>query len=532
MAIALSVTLVQMASANKGSLFPDAMLILLLFLKFLRLSDQSEDFDNAKILGKIMRKMYNPACIQDYSANIQRNATFKANLRNCMDILFLNNGSRVFSGHIEIGFHPLVITSNDRLYSVKCIDNSYAIAHQAAKNQDKYCSHTIRLASRWESSTVFHVGDAVVHEWNCNFPVKEGQKYQTFLTSCNAISSSGQIIHLVDENGCIVDSELIGEVVYNSFMPKVYRIECLLQMCTTEGICKDRVFPPKCAFTKEEILNRYASKTKVDALEDTFMTGTINNRYELQVKVVSEWITVHNNQYTNIEQLQERFYLTAVINEEMEEPKVQTTPRHFLMGISYRSPNNTDPPRNESEDNDNSTSALIEPSGAFVIQNPTISSGEVDNIEVTTTTAEPSDPSVSVTETSETASETTLSREFQSESVASNGLLETSPTSRTSSAVTSSRKIPKPKTTLLLHTSSSTRTSTDSSTRSTSALESYFSRKKAMNTTRARTTTNFSSSTTASPIATESTSAPSTQNASPTREKPATLLFYTNRSST
>ncbi|KAK6035893.1 hypothetical protein COOONC_26602, partial [Cooperia oncophora] len=52
--------------------------------------------------------------------------------------------------------------------------------------------------------------------------ISEGQKYQTFLTSCNAISSSGQIIHLVDENGCIVDSELIGEVVYNSFMPKVF----------------------------------------------------------------------------------------------------------------------------------------------------------------------------------------------------------------------------------------------------------------------------------------------------------------------
>ncbi|KIH43977.1 hypothetical protein ANCDUO_26010, partial [Ancylostoma duodenale] len=145
------------------------------------------------------------------------------------------------------------------------------------------CTHTVRLASRWESGTVFHVGDAVVHEWNCNFSIKgqrisgmqqilsaseelasyeslaEGQKYQTFLTNCNALSNAGQVIHLVDENGCIVDSELMGEIVYNNFMPKIfararvfklvndekYRIECQVQMCTMDGVCKDRIFVSK-----------------------------------------------------------------------------------------------------------------------------------------------------------------------------------------------------------------------------------------------------------------------------------------------
>ncbi|VDL69985.1 unnamed protein product [Nippostrongylus brasiliensis] len=311
----------------------------------------------------IVKKVGDSVCAQDFSSNIQRNATFTADLRQCMDVLYLNNGSRVFSAHIEIGFHPLVITSNDRLFNVKCIDNSYAVDNPLTKTLNSNCSHTVRLASRWESSTVFHVGDAVVHEWNCNFEskgqflraiircsfVSGGQKYQTFLTSCNAVSGSGQLIHLVDENGCIVDSELIGEVVYNNFIPKVfararvfklmnddrYRIECQVQMCSSDGVCKDRLFPPKCAFTKEEILSRYTTKTKTDSYDDTFMTGTINNRYDKQVKVVSEWITVHNNQYTNIEQLQERFYLSAVMDEKMEEPKPQTTIHHFLMGISY-----------------------------------------------------------------------------------------------------------------------------------------------------------------------------------------------------
>ncbi|ETN72073.1 zona pellucida-like domain protein [Necator americanus] len=368
------------------------------------MSEQSEDFDNAKILGlprlicskksltfdietnipfqgriSVMKKIHRQACVRDYSENIQRNATFKIELQHCMELTYLNNGTRVFSAQIEVGFHPLVITSNDRLFSVKCIDNSHAVAHIAAKKEDNHCTHTVRLASRWESGTVFHVGDAVVHEWNCNFSCKEDQKYQTFLTNCNVLSNDGQTIHLVDENGCIVDSELMGEIVYNNFMPKIfararmfklmndekYRIECQVQMCTTDGVCKDRIFPPKCAFTKEEILSRYMAKPKPDSIEDTIMTGTINNQYERQVKVVSEWITVHNNQYTNIELLNERYYLTTIMNDKMEEPKIQQPMRHFLMGISYRNPKQNETEKDESTGKDGSPIALIHPSPSF-----------------------------------------------------------------------------------------------------------------------------------------------------------------------
>ncbi|VDM58914.1 unnamed protein product [Angiostrongylus costaricensis] len=168
-----------------------------------------------------------------------------------MKFQMFQNGSREFSAHLEIGFHPLVITSSDRLFSVKCIDNSHSPVTTLAERFST-CSHSVRLTSRWESSTVFHVGDAVIHEWK----FLEAQKYQTFLTSCNAVSSSGQVLHLVDENGCIVDSELIGEIVYNSFIPKVfararmfklmnsekYRIKCNIQICGSDSVCKNRTF--------------------------------------------------------------------------------------------------------------------------------------------------------------------------------------------------------------------------------------------------------------------------------------------------
>nr|CDJ85520.1 CBN-CUTL-6 protein [Haemonchus contortus] len=487
-----------------------------------------------KYLIQVVKKIHNPACMQDFSANIQRNATFHVDLRRCMDAIFLNNGSRVFSGHVEVGFHPLVVTSNDRLFSVKCIDNAYAISHRASKHQEGFCSHTIRLASRWESSTVFHVGDSVVHEWNCEFPVEEGVKYQTFLTNCNAISDSGQIIHLVDENGCIVDSELIGEIVYNNFMPKIFararvfkfmndekhRIECQVQMCSSEGVCKDRIFPPKCAFTKEEILNRYSSNTKIDVIDDTFMTGTINNRYEHQIKTTSEWITVHNNQYTNIELLQERFYLSAVIDDKMEEPKVRTTPRHFLMGISYRSPNSTDFRRNELNGNDFSSIDIVGSPTGFQPQNPTIGSGEIDNIELSRTTSPSPDPTVSETEDFVTFPSTILG----SDSTQSTVLEEITQTQTL--MTTSIEKVESQSTDSSIPSSTTTQTSMGPTTKTTSA-----SRKKTASTTRATMATKSSSKTTMLPITPGTTYTRSSQKLSRTRDKPATMAFYTNKSS-
>ncbi|CAJ0609880.1 unnamed protein product [Cylicocyclus nassatus] len=395
------------------------MLILLLLLAQVWASNQSEDFENAKIYGtprlicskkwltlefdtnipfqgriSVIKRLHRQPCVQDYSANIQRNASFKVELQHCMELSYMNNGSRVYSAQIEVGFHPLVITSSDRLFSVRCIDNSHAAALLTGKKEDNPCVHTIRLASRWESSTIFHVGDAIIHEWNCDFNVKGGQKYQTFLTSCNALSNGGQIIHLVDENGCIVDSELMGEVVYNNYMPRIfararvfklmndekYRIECHVQMCTAEGLCKDRIFPPKCAFTKEEILNRYMSKAKADSIEDTIMAGTINNRYERQVRVVSEWITVHNSAYTNIDQLNERYYLSTVMNDQMEETNENPLMRHFLMGISYRDPNQNDTVRNESKDAEVSKAQVELSSSLNHIAAP-ITSFDIDSVE-------------------------------------------------------------------------------------------------------------------------------------------------------
>lgn len=48
------------------------------------------------------------------------------------------NGSRILTAHLEIGFHPLVITSSDRVYSIQCIDNSYVAVRNRQLNVAGY----------------------------------------------------------------------------------------------------------------------------------------------------------------------------------------------------------------------------------------------------------------------------------------------------------------------------------------------------------------------------------------------------------
>ncbi|PIC20932.1 hypothetical protein B9Z55_025954 [Caenorhabditis nigoni] len=242
----------------------------------------STDFDNAHVMGvpqvtcssklitvtfntnipfqgriSVYNKLFIPACNHDYSTNIQKNATFHMDILKCADTSFLKNGSRILKAYVEIGFHPLVMTNSDRTFLVECLDNTILpIVNVAQSFAD--CTHLVRMASEWSSMTEFHVGDAIVHEWSCKLP--NSAKTQTFLTNCNALSQNGQVIHLIDENGCVIDSELMGDVVYNDHVPKLYararifkfltddkyRIECTLEFCNNGSPCKERVFVSLC----------------------------------------------------------------------------------------------------------------------------------------------------------------------------------------------------------------------------------------------------------------------------------------------
>ncbi|CAI5454834.1 unnamed protein product [Caenorhabditis angaria] len=296
----------------------------------------------------VINKLFIPECNEDYSSNIQKNATFHLDISKCADPNFLRNGSRVLRAHVEIGFHPLVITNSDRIFLLECMDNQPSHVVNMASDSAN-CTHLVRMASKWDSMTEFHVGDSIVHEWSCKLPHKELGKTQTYITNCNAFSQNGQIIHLIDENGCIIDSELMGDVVYNNYMPKLYarakifklltdekyRIECTFEFCHKDSPCHERAFPPKCAFTKEEILKRFTSGAEADH-SSAMMPGNPNIGYDRKVKISTAWLTVRYNQYTTIENLHERYHLRTVLNPGLVEENKALN--HFLMGISYREP--------------------------------------------------------------------------------------------------------------------------------------------------------------------------------------------------
>ncbi|GMT06156.1 hypothetical protein PENTCL1PPCAC_28330, partial [Pristionchus entomophagus] len=191
---------------------------------------------------------------------------------------------------------------------------------------------------------------SVVHEWNCAFDKKEHGKYNTFLTNCNAISKSGEVIHLVDENGCIVDPELLGEIVYNNYTSRIhgrarmfrfasgemYRMECHMQMCLKSSTCGPRSTPPRCAFTKEDFERRYNPKAARSG-ETNFNPVLLSDGgpFDHNILVSSDWITVHHNHFTDVDQITERFYLSTELNRSiiMAPP---SQPKHFLLGLSSK----------------------------------------------------------------------------------------------------------------------------------------------------------------------------------------------------
>ncbi|CAP27570.2 Protein CBR-RAM-5 [Caenorhabditis briggsae] len=304
-------------------------------------SKNSHFFKNSQVYNKL----FIPACNHDYSTNIQKNATFHMDIMKCADTSFLKNGSRILKAYVEIGFHPLVMTNSDRTFLVECLDNTIMpIVNVAQSFAD--CTHLVRMASEWSSMTEFHVGDAIVHEWSCKLP--NSAKTQTFLTNCNALSQNGQVIHLIDENGCVIDSELMGDVVYNDHVPKLYararifkfltddkyRIECTLEFCDNGSPCKERVFPPKCAFTKEEITNRSIR----NQLEQSTMSGVPSIAYDSKLKVSSAWLSIKLNQYTETHGLHPRYHLKTFLDPTLHDVIPINAADHFLMGISYREP--------------------------------------------------------------------------------------------------------------------------------------------------------------------------------------------------
>ncbi|CAJ0951952.1 unnamed protein product, partial [Mesorhabditis belari] len=311
-----------------------------------------------------------PSCSSNFLSNLSPNGTILLNFERCFEETKHKNGSRIFDAFVAVSFHPIVMTTADRIFSVKCIDERNIGSIQEKPNVT--CSHIIRQASQWDLfSPQFHLGDSIVHDWSCTFPPKEEGQFLGILTFCNAVSQSGKIIHLIDENGCIIDLELLGDLSYSNYQVKIYgrakifrfiagekmRFECKLQMCRRGiGGCNQSLLPPKCSFTKEELLKRHElRKARLSSSKDDFrtklMTETVH--FEREVDVMSEWITVHHNEYTNVEKLRERYILTAAVNHSLIEIRMPSTQRPFLMDISFRDVHNktlwtTSPPNIQS----------------------------------------------------------------------------------------------------------------------------------------------------------------------------------------
>ncbi|CAJ0565536.1 unnamed protein product, partial [Mesorhabditis spiculigera] len=305
---------------------------------------EASDFDYARILGT--PKM---TCVEDgVMLDIETSLPFQGRI-----YVTDKNGSRVYSGFISIGFHPVVMTPSDRVFALRCLDE--APVREISDRSDVNCTHAVRQAAHWDRMpTNFTIGDPIVHDWSCQFPREEEGQFLTVLTYCSAVSRTGQVMHLIDENGCIVDQELLSDLTYSNYQVKIYgrakmfrfvsgdkfRFECRLRMCRKGvGGCNSESIPPKCAFTKEEILkHKEGRRTRLDAVDQHFKTNLLNDAvsFAREISVSSEWIHVAHNDYTDAENLRERYRINGVVDHSMEPLARPIRAPHFLKYISYR----------------------------------------------------------------------------------------------------------------------------------------------------------------------------------------------------
>ena len=66
--------------------------------------------------------------------------------------------------------------------------------------------------------------------------------------------------------------------------------------------------------------------------------GAAISGFDKRFKVISPWITVTANQYMNLGNMHERYFIRGIVNRTLSEDDLEEDqPDHFLMGISYRS---------------------------------------------------------------------------------------------------------------------------------------------------------------------------------------------------
>ncbi|CAB3411289.1 unnamed protein product [Caenorhabditis bovis] len=200
--------------------------------------DFDEPFKGALYLkGSSTKK----SCKADFAENPTKNISFQFSFDECSSRRkreISPTRGLTMSSVLFVSYHGKIITFRDIAYQINCFyreENNPIIAHlNVTEPKPKIlseqpdmpiCEYKVEVASGSSkdgvvtssisgNSPVVSVGDPVVHVWSCS-----GESltdvYCMKVRSCIAEDGDKEKIQVVDDNGCVVDDELISSIRYN-----------------------------------------------------------------------------------------------------------------------------------------------------------------------------------------------------------------------------------------------------------------------------------------------------------------------------
>uniref|UniRef100_A0A914ZB65 ZP domain-containing protein n=1 Tax=Panagrolaimus superbus TaxID=310955 RepID=A0A914ZB65_9BILA len=205
----------------------------------------------------------------------------------------------------------IFILENSKTYRVMCTDanNNGIIEEDGTANT--ICQHNI-IRSKNDLSTNLTVGKTIYHRWTCSKGY-EIDKFAFLLRKCDVMSKTREVVHLIDENGCVIDDLLLNSLKYSpdklevTAETKIFKFiddSEMRFMCNIVLIPKEspttKVKVPKCTISREELRRRASQKTSPtfyfdqnDELYRDFATIMKDEKLK-ETKTITEWLNIHD----------------------------------------------------------------------------------------------------------------------------------------------------------------------------------------------------------------------------------------------
>uniref|UniRef100_A0AC35U0R5 ZP domain-containing protein n=1 Tax=Rhabditophanes sp. KR3021 TaxID=114890 RepID=A0AC35U0R5_9BILA len=180
--------------------------------------------------------------------------------------------------HVEVTvvimFHHTFMTGIDQVMKLKCfyhegtkslqsnikVDDIEFVGFTQGKYSIPSCTYHLRRENpNGEIVSVGSVGDKVWHRWECK---EEGdsQVYGMLVHDCFVQNNKGEMITILDKNGCTVDETLLDTPVYDKDMQialtkseifkfadkNALQFQCKITLCHRKDNGCDTFSPPKC----------------------------------------------------------------------------------------------------------------------------------------------------------------------------------------------------------------------------------------------------------------------------------------------